>query len=166
MQSGSELLQLGEALVISTQCKQFVVRTMLHDTTLVQHIYLVGIAYGAQAMRDAAKNSGGAAVGFMGMNMASQMGGMNAQNLYQMGAQQQAAQQQMAAQQAAQAAPAADGWKCTCGAVVNGNFCPNCGSKKPEPQPAPGAWKCKCGATATGKFCPECGDIFDENDRQ
>ena len=28
---------------------------------------------------------------FMGMNMAGQMGGMNAQNLYQMGAQQQAA---------------------------------------------------------------------------
>ena len=41
--------------------------------------------------------------------------------------------------------------------MVNGNFCPNFGSKKPEPQPAPGAWKCKCGATATGKFCPECG---------
>ena len=41
--------------------------------------------------------------------------------------------------------------------MVNGNFCQNCGSKKPEPQPAPGAWKCKCGATATGKFCPECG---------
>lgn len=41
--------------------------------------------------------------------------------------------------------------------MVNGNFCPNCGSKKPEPEPAPGAWKCKCGATATGKFCPECG---------
>ena len=33
---------------------------------------------------------------FMGMNMAGQMGGMNAQNLYQMGAQQQA--QQAAAQ--------------------------------------------------------------------
>ena len=32
---------------------------MLHDTTLVQHIYLVRIAYGAQAMRDA---DGGAAL--------------------------------------------------------------------------------------------------------
>ena len=38
-----------------------------------------------------------------------------------------------------------------------GNFCPNCGAKKPEPSLQAGAWKCKCGATATGKFCPECG---------
>ena len=123
----------------------------------------------ADAMKTAAGNQAGAMTGFMGMGMAmNQGGGMNAQNLFAMGQQQQeqqaqqmaaqqAAQQQMAAQQAAHAAPAADGWKCTCGAVVNGNFCPNCGSKKPEPQPAPGAWKCKCGATATGKFCPECG---------
>ena len=82
--------------------------------------------------------------------MAEQMGGMNAQNLYQMGAQQQAAQP-------APAAPA--GWTCTCGqSGITGNFCPNCGSKKPEPKPAAGGWKCpQCGAAATGNFCPECG---------
>ena len=84
---------------------------------------------------------------FMGMNMAGAAGGMNAQNLYAMG--QQQPQQQ--------AAPAADGWKCACGNTVSGNFCPNCGAKKPEPKPAENAWKCSCGATATGKFCPECG---------
>ena len=62
------------------------------------------------------------------------------------------------AQQAQQAAPAPGGWTCACGASVNGNFCPNCGAKKPEPKPAAGSWKCpQCGATATGKFCPECG---------
>ena len=88
--------------------------------------------------------------GFMGMGMAMNAGGgMNAQNLFAMGQQQQ--------QQAAPApAPAADGWKCSCGATVSGKFCPNCGTKKPEPVQA-GAWKCSCGATATGKFCPECG---------
>ena len=73
---------------------------------------------------------------------------MNAQNLFAMGQQQ--------AQQAPAAAPAVEGWKCKCGATVTGKFCPECGSKKPEPVQA-GAWKCKCGATATGKFCPECG---------
>lgn len=43
---------------------------------------------GAQsdAMRAAASNSNGAMMGFMGMNMASQAGGMNAQDLYAMGA--------------------------------------------------------------------------------
>ena len=98
----------------------------------------------AQAMRDAAKNSGGAAVGFMGMNMASQMGGMNAQNLYQMAGQ----YQQPAQQQAAPAASAAGTWKCPkCGASASGKFCPECGAKKPED----GKWTCSCGAVNTGK---------------
>ena len=104
----------------------------------------------ADAMKTAAGNSAGAMTGFMGMGMAMNAGGggMNAQNLFAMGQQQ--------AQQTPAAAPAVEGWKCSCGATVTGKFCPECGSKKPEPVQA-GAWKCKCGATATGKFCPECG---------
>lgn len=109
----------------------------------------------ADAMKTAAGNSAGAMTGFMGMGMAMNAGGggMNAQNLFAMGQQQQ---QQQQTQQTPAAAPAAEGWKCSCGATVTGKFCPECGSKKPEPVQA-GAWKCKCGATATGKFCPECG---------
>ncbi|MGN1478680.1 MAG: SPFH domain-containing protein [Acutalibacteraceae bacterium] len=114
----------------------------------------------ADAMQTAAGNSAGAMTGFMGMGMVG-MGGQGgfgaAQDLYGMGQQQQQAQQQMQQQAAQQQqAPAADSWKCSCGAVVSGKFCPECGSKKPEPVQA-NAWKCSCGATATGKFCPECG---------
>ena len=98
----------------------------------------------ADAMKAAAANEGGAMTGFMGMGMAMNNGGMNAQNLFAMGQQQTPKQ------------PAADGWKCSCGAVATGKFCPECGAKKPEPKPA-GGWTCKCGATATEKFCPECG---------
>lgn len=144
---------------------------------------------GAQsdAMRAAASNSGGAMAGFMGMGMAMNAGGMNAQNLFAMG-QQQAAQQ-----------PSRTGeWKCTCGATVTtGKFCPECGLPKPVPA-ADNGWTCSCGAVNKGrfcsecgarkpegaplyrcdkcgwepenpahppKFCPECGDLFDENDR-
>ena len=106
----------------------------------------------ADAMKTAAGNSAGAMTGFMGMGMAMNAGGMNAQNLFAMGQQQQPQQ----AAPASAAAPAQDGWKCSCGAVATGKFCPECGAKKPEPKPA-GGWTCKCGATATGKFCPECG---------
>lgn len=113
----------------------------------------------ADAMKAAASNTNGAMMGFMGMNMTSQAGGMNAQNLFAMG-QQQAMynQQQMNNQPTPQSAPSqgADSWKCNCGATNTGKFCMECGSKKPEPQPA-GSWKCKCGATNTGKFCMECG---------
>jgi len=146
----------------------------------------------ADAMKAAAANENGAMTGFMGMGMAMNAGGgMNAQNLYAMG--QQPQQQQPQQQQPASAQPQ-DGWKCSCGAVVSGNFCPQCGTKKPQQ----GVWKCSCGTENSGnfcqncgakkpeaparyrcnkcgwtpqdptnapKFCPQCGDPFDENDR-
>ena len=99
----------------------------------------------SNSMQTAAGNSGGVAIGFMGMNMAKQAGGINAQNLYAMGAQQQ---------QAAQAAPAAAGWDCACGQKgITGNFCPECGAKRPETS----GWTCSCGTVNQGKFCTSCG---------
>ncbi len=100
----------------------------------------------ADAMKGASTNSAGAMAGFVGMNMANQAGGVNAQSLFQMGAQQQAEKA------AAAPAPAANGWKCSCGAVNTGKFCADCGAKKPEE-----GWKCSCGAVNKGKFCTECG---------
>ena len=106
----------------------------------------------AEARVAAANNTAGAMTGFMGMGMAGSMGGgfTSAQNMYQMGVQQQQAQQ------AQQAAPAAGGWQCSCGATATGKFCPECGAKKPEPQAAAG-WTCSCGTQNTGKFCQNCG---------
>ena len=110
----------------------------------------------ADAMKAAADNPNGAMMGFMGMGMAQQAGGMNTQNLFAMGQQQKAMEQQQAMQPRQQAAAAAGSWQCTCGATVSGKFCPECGTKKPEPVQS-GAWKCSCGTMATGRFCPECG---------
>ena len=122
----------------------------LQRTAVLQNPMMAGatlVGAQADAIKAAASNEAGAMTGFMGMGMAMNAGGgMNAQNLFAMGQQ----------QQTRQPTPAASGWKCSCGAVVTGKFCPECGSKKPEPVQA-GSWKCKCGATATGKFCPECG---------
>ncbi|MGM9575528.1 MAG: SPFH domain-containing protein [Oscillospiraceae bacterium] len=114
----------------------------------------------ADAMRTAAGNSAGAMTGFMGMGMAMNAGGVNAQNLYAMG-------QQQAAPAAAPtaAAPAVESWTCACGSVNTGKFCPECGAKKP-------VYRCnKCGwkpadPSKPPKFCPECGDPFDEGDRE
>ena len=95
------------------------------------------------AMKAAASNSAGAATGFVGMGMAQNMGGgTNAAQLFQMGKQQAASQ------------PAADTWKCSCGATATGKFCPECGAKKPE---ASTGWTCSCGTVNQGKFCTECG---------
>ncbi len=162
----------------------------LQRTAVLQNPNMAGATLaGAQAdaMRTAAGNAAGAMNGFVGMGMAMNAGGMNAQNLFAMG-------QQQAAAPAPSAAPAG-GWTCTCGAVSTGKFCPECGA----PKPANDGWTCACGTVNKGKFCqncgakkpegtpayrcdkcgwepedpahppkfcPECGDLFDENDRR
>ncbi len=164
----------------------------LQRTAVLQNPNMAGATLaGAQAdaMRTAAGNAAGAMNGFVGMGMAMNAGGMNAQNLFAMGQQQQ---------QAAAPAPSAassGSWKCSCGAVSTGKFCPECGA----PKPANDGWTCACGTLNKGKFCqncgakkpegtpvyrcdkcgwepedpahppkfcPECGDLFDENDRR
>lgn len=170
--------------------KQLQKSAVMRDPTMAA-AQLVGAQ--SDAMRAAASNSNGAMMGFMGMNMASQAGGMNAQDLYAMGARQQAARQAQPEKAASSAAPEGR-WKCSCGAVNTGKFCVECGAKKPEE-----GWKCACGTVNKGKFCsncgakkpagaplyrcdkcgwvpedpnnppkfcPECGDIFDDKDLQ
>lgn len=101
----------------------------------------------ADAMKTAADNSNGAMTGFMGMNMAAQAGGMNAQNLFGMG--QQPANSRPMNQQ-----PASGGWTCpSCGNVCSGKFCSECGT----PCPMPENWTCSCGTVNKGKFCSNCG---------
>lgn len=111
----------------------------------------------ADAMKAAASNNSGAMTGFMGMGMAMNAGGMNAANLYAMGNQQQAGQaqagQQMQQPVQQQTMAGAQGWICTCGTMNNGNFCTECGAKRPDTP-----WTCTCGTVNSGKFCTECGN--------
>ena len=113
-----------------------------------------------EAMKAAASNTNGAAMGFMGMGMANGMGmgGMGGMNAWaQQGGQTAApggfAQGAGQGQSAGQAAAGA--WKCPkCGSSATGKFCPDCGSPKPADT---AGWTCSCGAVNKGKFCQECG---------
>lgn len=149
---------------------------MLGDPSVREGYVQGAVARGLEA---AGSNAAGSMAGFMGMGMGMNAGGgfmgaaSNA-NMQQMQmAQNQAAMQQsqaaMAQSQGAvqqnqtamqqnQAAAAPQNgqpgsWTCACGAVNTGNFCPNCGAKRPDNGP----WTCSCGSVNTGKFCPNCG---------
>ena len=142
---GVEIVSMGVSSVKASEEDEAMIKE-LQKTAVFRNGSMAG-AYmvGAQgeAMKTAASNSGGAMTGFLGMGMAQQAGGVNAAQMFQMGQQQ--------AQPAAPAAPVS-GWKCTCGHTATGNFCPECGAKKPE-----AGWKCACGNVNKGKFCSNCG---------
>ena len=113
---------------------------MMRDTNMAAAT-LVGAQ--ADAMKSAASNPNGAMNGFIGMGMAQQAGGANAQNLFAMGQTQP---------RAGTPFPAPN-WSCACGTQNTGKFCMNCGSPKPSDE----GWTCSCGTVNKGKFCAECG---------
>ncbi len=157
---GIEIVSFGVSSVKASEEDEQMIKELQRNAAFRNQTMAAAHLVGAQAeaMKAAAANEGnmGAAMGFMGMNMANNAGGMNAGNLFAMG---QAQAQQQMQQQAAQPqpqAPQADGWKCTCGAVNTGKFCGECGTAKPAPQKVDG-WTCACGSVNKGKFCSECG---------
>ena len=144
---GIEIVSFGVSSVTADEEDEKMLKELQRNAAFMDPTRAAAHLVGSQgdAMKAAAANKGGAAMAFMGMNMAGQAGGMNAQDLYAMGQQQTA---QPAASQPA-------GWTCACGHTGNtGKFCGECGAPKPAPA---GEWKCSCGAVNTGKFCGECG---------
>ena len=115
----------------------------------------------ATAMENAASNPNGAMNGFIGMGFAQQAGGATAAQFIQPGQQSApippvgpapapAAPAAPAAAAPAPAEQAASAWVCGCGAQNTGNFCQNCGAKRPAGCTHPNA-----GPNAA--FCPDCG---------
>ena len=143
---GIEIVSFGVSSVTADEEDEKMLKELQRNAAFMDPTRAAAHLAGSQgdAMKAAAANKGGAAMAFMGMNMAGQAGGMNAQDLYAMGQQQTA---QPAASQPA-------GWTCSCGHTGNtGKFCGECGKPRPADE-----WTCSCGSVNKGKFCANCGN--------
>lgn len=147
---GIEIQVVGVSSIKASEEDEKMLKSLQRDATFMDPTRAAAHLVGAQAeaMKTAAGNTNGAAMAFMGMNMAQQAGGVNAQNLYQMGG---AASNTNAANASGTVNASAPGsWTCVCGNVNTGKFCSECGRGL--------YWTCSCGTTNKGKFCSECGN--------
>ena len=122
-------------------------------------------AAASEAIKTAAGNEAGAMTGFMGMGMINQGGamfganmsaqsqsntGMESMNVAGGGVQEQPVKQEEKVE---------EGVKCpNCGATIKGNFCVECGTKKPEETTEKHCSNCGNKVNNDSKFCPNCGN--------
>lgn len=161
---GIEIAAFGVNTISAPEDQEQMIRDLQKAAVMANPAMAAANIASAQsdAMRTAAANPAGAAMGFMGMGMASGMGGMNAAQLFGQASQAQQAPAQARPAGAAGGVAAGTGtvaagaaWTCSCGTQNTGKFCGNCGSPKPE---AAGPWFCtNCGTQNTGNFCSGCG---------
>lgn len=191
---GIKIVSLGVNSVKASEEDEAMIKELQRNAAFRNPTMAAAHLVGAQgaAMQSAAKNEGaGAFAAFAGVNLAGSAGGMNPQNLYNLGQQQEKEVKETRVNEEASKEntwtcpcgksgnkgkfcvecgtpkPSENGWTCTCGTINKGKFCMECGKAKPLGAPV---YKCdKCGwepedKTVPPKFCPECGDRFDDGD--
>jgi len=137
-----------ESVSLDEESQEKINNYELSSNAYIQQGTMVG-AY-AQSMKDAANNPNGATNGFVGVGMANMAsGGMMG------GATTSPWQNATPAQNNTNSSATVETWECpNCKKQVNGNFCPDCGAKKPEKSFCP---NCGKKVDKDTKFCPDCG---------
>lgn len=138
-----------ESVSLDDESQEKINNYELSSNAYIQQGTMVG-AY-AQSMKDAANNPNGATNGFVGVGMANMAsGGIMG------GATTSPWQNATPAQNnSTNNTTTTETWECpNCKKQVNGNFCPDCGTKRPEKAFCP---NCGKKVDKDTKFCPDCG---------
>lgn len=138
-----------ESVSLDEESQEKINNYELSSNAYMQQGTMVG-AY-AQSMKDAANNPNGATNGFVGVGMANMVSGgmMGGATISPW---QNATQAQ---NNSNNTTTTAEAWECpNCKKQVNGNFCPDCGTKRPEKAFCP---NCGKKVDKDTKFCPDCG---------
>ena len=150
---GLEIASLGISSVKANEKDEELIKELQRNAAFRDPTMAAAQLVSAQsiAMQEAAKNqNAGPALAFMGMNMAKQAGGIDAQSLFQMGMVGNSSRQD-----------STNSWKCKCGNVSNGKFCSSCGESRPFSNDS--SWICQCGTSNNGNFCSNCGSKCPRN---
>lgn len=138
-----------ESVTLDEQSEKYIQDYILSSNAYMQQGTLTQ-SY-AKAVESAAKNESGAMNGFLGVGMMNMAGGgifgqtMNNVN-----------EGVKNSGNANNIDSTVGTWKCPkCGNLNKGNFCGNCGTKKPEEKNCP---KCGNPVNSSQKFCPNCGE--------
>lgn len=149
---GIRIVSLGVSSIKASEEDEAMLKELQKNAVFRNPAMAAAHMVGAQAsaMQAAASNqNAGPAMAFVGMNMASNAGGVNPSELFAMARNDPS---QRSAQQEAQSPVQQESWVCSCGNVNKGKFCSECGNPRPS-----GPWVCSCGTVNKGKFCSECG---------
>lgn len=113
----------------------------------------------ARGIEAAGSNQGGSTNPFIGIGMGMNAAGNVVGQMSQTNLQQMQMEQESKARQNSQESPSSNSWTCPeCNTQNTGNFCQNCGTKKPEQTSA--GFCSECGYKFNDKkpkFCPNCG---------
>lgn len=145
---GIEIASLGISSIKAGEEDENIIKELQRNATLMNPAMAAAQLVNAQsiALQEAAKNqNAGAAMAFMGMNMANQVGGIDAKSLFEMG--------NYKKDETLSDLQSNNSWKCSCGNTATGKFCSNCGKKRNDIT----TWICQCGFHNNGLFCSNCG---------
>ncbi len=157
---GINVVRVSIASVTPTDESANVIKNAQNDRLYAMNPEMQGAranAAASEAIKSAANNSQGALNGFMGLGMINQGGSMFGANISTQSQEQKKMESMNVSDGLIKEESKSDIICPNCGNVIVGNFCTNCGTKKPDVTDKRFCSNCGNEVDVNSKFCPNCG---------